>query len=124
MLTQKQEDREHVYNRSEQIKEVNVATRYQAGVSGNPAGRPKNSVTTLLKNTDKETTQKIAKKIREKAVEGDLGFTNLYIDRTDGKVKGDDVPLVDNRSITINVGTDRALELTERLLKGGLIKDE
>lgn len=26
-------------------------------------------------------------------------------------------------SITINVGTDRALELTERLLKGGLIKE-
>ena len=75
---------------SREISNANLTNSFQPGESGNPAGRPKNSVTTLLKNASKKTTEAIAEKIREKAVEGDLGFTNLYLDRTDGPVRGKD----------------------------------
>ncbi len=59
---------------------------FQPEQSGNPAGRPKHSVTTLLKNTDKKTTKKIADKLTELAEEGDLKAIDMFIDRTDGKV--------------------------------------
>ena len=76
----------HVYNRTEQINEVNLSTRYKPGQSGNPAGRPKNSVTTLLKNVDEITNQKICDKLIELALKGDLPAIREYLDRTDGKV--------------------------------------
>lgn len=73
---------------------------FQPEQSGNPAGRPKNSVTTLLKNTDKETTKKIAKKLTELAEDGDLKAIDMFIDRTDGKVAGDAL-VQDNRVVNI-----------------------
>lgn len=68
------------------IDRIPPEKRFQPGVSGNPAGRPKNSVTTLLKNTDNETTKKIAKKLTALAEKGDLKAIDMFIDRTDGKV--------------------------------------
>ncbi|KKM85518.1 hypothetical protein LCGC14_1288250 [marine sediment metagenome] len=61
-------------------------TPWQPGQSGNPNGRPKNSVTTLLKNQDAKTTQEICDKLIELAKEGDLPAIKEYLDRTDGKV--------------------------------------
>ena len=66
-----------------------AGVKFEPGISGNPAGRPKNSVTTLLKNTDKETTQKIASKLTELAEDGDLKAIDMFIDRTDGKPQGE-----------------------------------
>ncbi len=72
-----------VFNRSEQIKEVNVSTRYQPGISGNPAGRPKDAVSTLLKLKDR---QAIADKLYEMALAGDMKAIDMFLDRTEGKV--------------------------------------
>ena len=71
------------YNR---IDNIPPEKRWQPGQSGNPNGRPKNSVTTLLKNTDGKTTRKIAKQLTDQAVDGDLKAIDMFIDRTDGKV--------------------------------------
>ena len=59
---------------------------FQPGQSGNLAGRPRNSVTTILKETDEHTNEQIAKKIIELALRGDLPAIREYLDRTDGKV--------------------------------------
>ena len=102
---------EQVYNRSEQIKEANVSTRYQPGESGNPAGRPKNSVTTLLKNKSPEENQAVADKLYALALEGDMSAIREYIDRTDGKQL--EAPQ-DNRPFIIVV-SDRAAEAIAKL---------
>ena len=60
--------------------------QWEPGQSGNPNGRPKSSVTTLLKEKD---THKIAQKLYEMALEGDLGAIKEYLDRTEGKVSQD-----------------------------------
>ncbi len=59
---------------------------WQPGQSGNPNGRPKNSVTTLLKNRNPKDNQKIADKLYQLALAGDMSAIREYIDRTDGKV--------------------------------------
>ncbi|KKM94095.1 hypothetical protein LCGC14_1201710 [marine sediment metagenome] len=63
-----------------------AGVKFRPGVSGNPAGRPKNSVTALLKNQDSLTTQAICDKLVELAKNGDLPAIREYLDRTDGKV--------------------------------------
>ncbi len=85
--------------------EQTEATRFQPNESGNPAGRPKNSVTALLKNTDAKTTTEIAKTITRKAIAGDSQYTNIYLDRTDGKVP--DIKKVQGLIVTIT-GDDMA----------------
>lgn len=62
------------------------ATQWPPGQSPNPAGRPKNSVTTLLKNTDELTNQQIAEVIIREVLAGNHQFVETYLDRTEGKV--------------------------------------
>jgi len=62
------------------------AYSWKPGQSGNPAGRPPNSVTTLLKNTNALTNEQIAQVIIQKVLSGDFQFVKEYLDRTDGKV--------------------------------------
>ena len=69
------------------------------GQSGNPAGRPKHSVTTLLKNTDELTTKQICAKLIDLAKGGDLPAIREYLDRTDGKVT--EKIEVEKRSVSI-----------------------
>ena len=59
---------------------------WQPGESGNPAGRPKSSLTTLLKNTSPEDNAEIAKIIIAMAKKGDIQHIREYLDRTEGKV--------------------------------------
>ena len=61
-------------------------TPWKPGESGNPNGRPPNSVTTLLKNRKPEDNQKVADKLYQLALRGDMSAIREYIDRTDGKV--------------------------------------
>ena len=111
-----------VYNRTEQIKEANMSTRFKPGVSGNPKGRPLNSVTTLLKNTDKETTHKIARKLTKLAEDGDLKAIDMFIDRTDGKVEQGAGVVIDNRIINILVSSEKGKEQLDKL-KGGRLPE-
>ncbi|KKN64744.1 hypothetical protein LCGC14_0488760 [marine sediment metagenome] len=60
--------------------------RWKPGESGNPNGRPKNSVTAMLKNASEEDRKAIADKVIELAKEGKIEAIREYIDRTDGKV--------------------------------------
>ncbi len=80
------------------------------GTSGNPAGRPKNSVTTLLKNRDPKDNKKVADKLYSLAIAGDMSAIREYIDRTDGKVF--------DRHLNINVETtpEGIQQAQERLL--------
>lgn len=79
---------------NEDVKQSNIKLidrippekRFQPGVSGNPNGRPKSSVTTLLKNKTGEDNQVIADKLYSLAISGDMRAIQEYIDRTDGKV--------------------------------------
>lgn len=100
---------EQVYNRREQIKEANLSTRYKPGQSGNPKGRPKNSVTTLLKNRNEEDNRAIADKLYSLALKGDMSAIREYIDRTDGKV-------IDKHQIEAVVLTPKYLEEARRRL--------
>ena len=70
----------------EQWTSTDNLTPWKPGESGNPKGRPKNSVTAMLKETTPETSKKIAKKLTDLAVEGDLKAIDMFIDRTDGPV--------------------------------------
>lgn len=79
------------------IVEDGLATQWKPGDSGNPAGRPKNSVTTLLKNRDPKDNQKVADKLYKLAIAGDMSAIREYIDRTDGKVM--------DRHLNLNVTT-------------------
>ena len=88
------------------------------GVSGNPAGRPKNSVTTLLKNRSPEDNKKIADKLYQMAINGDMAAIREYIDRTDGRVTGDLPAFNDNRQLTINVVGTEGKKLLEEIAKG------
>ena len=56
------------------------------GQSGNPNGRPKNSITTLLKNRDPKDYQKVADKLVQLAENGDMAAIRELLDRIDGKV--------------------------------------
>jgi hypothetical protein len=61
-------------------------TPWKPGQSGNPNGRPRNSVTAMLKAVDPETSKEIKDKLIELAKKGDLQAIREFIDRTDGKV--------------------------------------
>lgn len=66
--------------------EQTKATRWKENQSGNAAGRPPNSVTTLLKNRNPEDNLAVADKLYALAIAGDMSAIREYIDRTDGKV--------------------------------------
>ncbi|KKN72916.1 hypothetical protein LCGC14_0406200 [marine sediment metagenome] len=67
-------------------KNPDPAKGWQPGQSGNPNGRPKSSVTTLLKNRNPEDNKKVADTLYALAIRGDMSAIREYIDRTDGKV--------------------------------------
>ena len=75
-----------VKQRTNRDKQNANLIEFKPGQSGNPAGRPKNSVTTLLKNMDELTNQQIADLIVKKVLKGEYSFVREYLDRTDGKV--------------------------------------
>lgn len=98
------------------------------GESGNPEGRPKNSVTTLLKNRSPKDNQRIADKLYQLALDGDMSAIREYIDRTDGKVsdilkvEGQILITPDMRAIAMR----ELLEVKEeesKLLKEGLTNE-
>lgn len=99
------------------IVEDGLATQWKPGDSGNPAGRPKNSVTTLLKNRNPEDNQKIADKLYQLALEGDMSAIREYIDRTDGKVV--------DKHINVNVTTtpELLMEAQARLREAQVATD-
>ncbi len=92
-------------------RRANLKPQWEPGQSGNPAGRPKNSVTTLLKNTDELTTKQIADKIIELAKAGEISVIKEYLDRTDGKVADKHL----NLNVTITPESLQAAQ--ERLLQ-------
>ena len=95
-----------------------VGGRWTEGQSGNPAGRKPNSVTTLLKNRSPEDNKKIADKLYQMAINGDMAAIREYIDRTDGRVTGDLPAFNDNRQLTINVVGTEGKKLLEEIAKG------
>ena len=81
---------------------------WQPGESGNPSGRPPDSVTTLLKLKDRK---KVADKLYELAISGELAAIREYLDRTEGKVT--DKLLSVNVSITPELLEQAQKRLTE-----------
>ncbi len=63
-----------------------IEPRWKPGQSGNPLGRPVNSVTALLKDTDELTNKQIAQIIIAKVLAGDHQFLETYLNRREGKV--------------------------------------
>ena len=83
----KQEDKQQASNRTpREIGNANLVPHFKPGQSGNPKGRPKNSVTALLKAKPDADKVAIATKLTNLAKEGDLKAIDMFIDRTDGKV--------------------------------------
>jgi len=80
-----------------------IEPRWKPGQSGNPAGRPVNSVTALLKNQDPLTNKSICDKLIELAQAGDLPAIKEYLDRTDGKVT-DKVAVLQDTTIRFIIG--------------------
>lgn len=89
---------------------ANLKPQWEPGQSGNPAGRPLNSVTTLLKNRNHEDNQLIADKLYDLALAGDMAAIREYIDRTDGKVV--------DKHLTVNVAiTPESLQAARERLQ-------
>jgi len=67
---------------------------WKKGESGNPKGAPKkeNSITNMLRNISEKDKKEIAEKIVEMCKNGDQRFVQMFLERTDGKVK-DEVKL-------------------------------
>jgi len=99
---------------------------WKPGQSGNPRGRPKNSVTTLLRETPIEDRRAIATKLVELAKNGDLKAIDMFVDRTDGKIR-DDTGGQDNRQINFILSGEQSQGLIDgirerlsgKLLDGG-----
>lgn len=100
------------------IREKNLIP-FLPGQSGNPAGRPPNSVTSILKRTDELTNEQIAQKLIDLALAGDLSALIHYIDRTDGKV-ADKLQMTG----TMLVVTPDQLNLAMRMLLDEKAKEE
>lgn len=67
--------------------------QFKKGQSGNPGGRPPSKLNKLLseylrsKDGDKTREQKLAEKIYELALDGDMRAATLIWDRMEGKVR-------------------------------------
>jgi len=64
----------------------NLTPKWLPGQSGNPAGRPKLPITTLLKEKD---PRPLADKLYQMACKGDIKAIDVILDRIEGKVVGD-----------------------------------
>ena len=89
------------------IIEAGLPTRWKPGRSGNPNGRQKNAVTTLLKEKD---TQKVADKLYEMVLAGEMPAIKEYLERTEGKVADKHL------NVNITVTPESLLEAQQRLL--------
>ena len=77
------------------IVEVGKATRFQPGVSGNAAGRPRNVISVEMKRMlgemcplrrDGSTwAQAIAQVVLSKALRGDIRYVEVVLDRVEGR---------------------------------------
>ena len=102
---------EQGYNRADNFEEA-VGGRWQPSQSGNLAGRPKHSVTALLKATDEKDAEAIAETVRKRAKAGDSAYTNIYLDRTDGKVP--DIKLI--KGMIVSITGDGMAKLSQQIL--------
>ena len=108
-----------------EIQDANLLP-FKPGQSGNPNGRPKSSVTALLKATPDVDKKIIADKLTEIAKKGDLKAIDMFIDRTDGKPAGEE-PVQGDRILNIIVDNEQGKSLMLRLIAGephgGLIEE-
>lgn len=93
---------------------ANLRPRWLPGQSGNPKGRTPDSVTTLLKEKDK---QAVADKLYQLALDGDMKAIDVFLDRTEGKVTDKHL----NLTLTATLNPEILEEAKQRLM---LSKDE
>lgn len=109
------EDKSSKQDRNKRLIEQTKATRFQPGVSGNPGGRPKNSLSALLREfldaNDLEEKRAIVKELiavaKKTGQRGQMPAMKEVWDREDGKVP-------DTHRFESDVPVNIILELVER----------
>ena len=72
------DDKSSQQDKYKTLIEQTEATRFKEGQSGNPGGRPKDTVSMLLKEKDR---QAVADKLYQLALKGDMRAIQEYMDR-------------------------------------------
>ena len=76
-----------------------IGNRWLDGESGNSKGPEKRAVSHLLKNDEKFSNKKLAQKLYELAMEGNMVAIKEILDRTEGKVKEE----IEIKSINVTI---------------------